>query len=297
MRILLTGATGFLGKAWLARRAAEHEITVVGRSRPEGVPLAGHVPVDFADPGSLARLVDAGSLPGSIDRVVHLAVSRGHRGFPGTAADLFEVNVASAAALLRYAHVAGAGGFIMGSTGSVYDGCEDGPLDEARPLTPKRYFPSSKYAAELLAGEYRKFFPVATLRYFAPYGPGQDDRLLPDLFGRVLSGRPVTLPATGGGMQMAAIYVDDALDVLDGAIAGAWDTTMNVAAPGNVTIEELALLIGKVTGRTPVFERTGPAPTYSLVPELDRLLAVRGGKAFTSLEDGLRAMYRAMGPA
>jgi nucleoside-diphosphate-sugar epimerase len=293
MKVLLTGASGFMGSAWLERFGADHEVISIGRLPPTHASVDGHVACNLAKPGELSTLATSGALPAQIDAVVHLAVSRLHRNFPETAGDLFEVNVASAAALLDYAHKAGANRFLMGSTGSVYDGCTDGALVEDRPLTPKRFFPASKLAAEILAIEYRSLFPIATLRFFTPYGPGQADRLLPDLIARVDEGRALTLPEHGNGMSMTTIYVDDCVMIANKALNEAWYQTVNVASQEVVTIAELGLKIGAIMGKELIFERKGPPPSYQLTPNLERLGQLIDLKQLTTVDAGLRKIIEA----
>jgi nucleoside-diphosphate-sugar epimerase len=287
MKILLTGASGFVGAAWLARFGGDHEVITIGRGKPDSPHVSNHVTCNLAKAGELSALVASGALPAQIDAVVHLAVSRLHRDFPTSAGDLFEVNVASAAALLDYARQASANRFLLGSTGSVYDGCSDGVLNEDRPLTPKRFFPASKLAAEILAIEYRKIFPISTLRFFTPYGPGQADRLLPDLISRVRDGRALTLPETGEGMSLTTIYVDDCVAIANQAMNEAWDQTVNIASREVVSIEQLGHKIGQIMGKSPSFERRGPSPSYQLTPDLTRLSGLVNLDKLTTIDVGL----------
>jgi UDP-glucose 4-epimerase len=293
MKIIITGATGFMGKAWLRANGSQHEIISIGRSAPEGVDVTDHVTCDLSQPGALANLVAQGRLPEQADAVLHLAVSRLHRTFPATAGDLFEVNVAATAALLDYAQKAKVSQFVLGSSGSVYDGCDVGALTESRPLMPKRFFPASKLAAELLAIEYRSYFKIATLRYFTPYGPGQSDRLVPDLIARVREGRALTIPEIGGGISLTTLYLDDCVTIANTALNDGWNETVNAASPEVVTIAELGERIGRIVKRAPIFERKGQAPSYSLTPDLTRLGELLDLNALTGLDQGLTATIAA----
>lgn len=287
MRILLTGASGFVGKAVLPLLAG-HEIFTLGRAAPDQ-PVAGHVSCDLSDGKDIADLSRAGRLPERIDAVVHLAVSRLHRTFPATAMDMFHVNVAAAAYLFDYAVSAGAQHIVLGSTGSVYDGLTETPLSETARLAPKRYFPASKAAAEWLAAEYGSLFPVAIVRFFSPYGPGQTDRLIPGLIDRVQRGVPVTLPLEGDGMKLAAIFRTDAAEIIRRAVEERWSGIVNAAAPESHTMKSAAETIARLAGKTALFERTAAAPAYALIPDLANLQSRMPGYAFTSFESGMRA--------
>jgi UDP-glucose 4-epimerase len=292
MKVIVTGASGFIGTAWLTAHGSKHEVVTVGRTAPVDFAVSDHVTCDLSQPGALATLVAQGAMPEKADAVLHLAVSRLHRTFPQTAGDLFEVNVASTAALLDYGHKAQISQFVLGSSGSVYDGCTDGALVETRALTPKRFFPASKLTAELLALEYRNFFKVATLRYFTPYGPGQTNRLIPDLIGRVREGRALSLPEVGGGMALTTLFLDDCVKIANTALEDGWNETVNTASPEIVTIEELGQRIGAILGVEPKFERAGPSPTYQLTPDLQRLGELIDLAQLTSVDEGLSKTIR-----
>ena len=85
MRILLTGATGFIGQALLAAAPPEFAFVTLGR-RPAPIarPDLVHIDADLSAPPSLQSALESGLVEPSIDVVMHLAVSRFHRGFPDT---------------------------------------------------------------------------------------------------------------------------------------------------------------------------------------------------------------------
>jgi len=121
-----------------------------------------------------------------------------------------------------------------------------------------------------------------------PYGPGQTDRLIPDLIDRVREGRPVTLPRMGGGLRFTPTYVDDVCAVIDAAGTEAWRATVNVAHSEIFDIEAAARAIGHAMGRTPIFERSGP-DAASIVPDLARLRRVFDVSTFRGFESGIRS--------
>jgi UDP-glucose 4-epimerase len=284
MRLLLTGASGFLGQALLRRaRDAGWEVTALGRTAPAGARL---VPADLAAPGSLRAALDA--LGGArFEAILHLAVSRRHRDFPDGALDMFQVNAAAAAELLDFARRGGAARAVFGSTGTVYGA---GDTREDAFHRPRSYFAASKLFADALCDLYRGLLPVAVLRFYAPYGPGLSDRLLTDLAARVREGRALTLPAEGPGLAFATTWVEDALATIEAALAGSWNETVNVAAPEVWTIESAGHLLGELLGRAPRFERGAAPAAPRLVPDLARLGALMPGRRFVGLREGLPRM-------
>ncbi len=297
-RILLTGTSGFIGGALLQNFSARGvEVTSLGREPAPALLGVRSVTVDLGAPGSLRAALDRLKSEAPFDAIVHLAVSRHHRDFPGKALDLFQVNAASAAELLDFARVTGVSRAVFGSTGTVYssttistDAAAGNVESEFR--KPNSYFAASKLFADVLCEFYRDYLPIATLRLYAPYGPGLKDRMLTDLAARVRTGQPLSLPATGPGLAFSATYVDDCLAVIDQALAGSWNETVNVASSEVWTIESAGYLLGELLGRAPQFERGQVAFAPRIVPDTSRLQQL-STHAFVGLKDGLVRMLAA----
>ncbi len=299
-RILVTGASGFTGASLVADLAMQgHQVVCMGRKPASGHSGVSHVSANLAEPGSLtAALAMLKSQP-RFDSIIHLAVSRHHREFPDKALDLFYVNSASAAELLDFARVTRVSRLVFGSTGTVYSATTASTDDsgagnhESEFRNPSSYFAASKLFADTLCQFYRSYFPVSVLRFYAPYGPGLEDRMLTDILNRVETGRPLSLPAQGPGLAFAATYIDDAKTVIHRALAQDWNETVNVAAPEVWTVESVGQMIGELVGSAPLHERTTAAFAPRIVPDLARLKVLMPDHAFTGLKDGLGRMIAA----
>lgn len=281
IHILVTGASGFIGRALLHRLLERgHQVTALirkGAEAPEGCAVLSH------DLGSDTPL----SLPLGIDAIAHLAQSRAYRAFPGDADEMFRVNVMGTHKLLSAGAEAKVSRFCLVSTGTVYDPFTVPMVEDAR-LSPDSNLGATKLAAEVLAKPYSALFLVSTLRLFAPYGPGQTARIVPDLIRRVRDGIAVTLPETGGGMCFTPTYIDDVCDVVCASIEKSWAGTFNIASPETVTIQDAALTIGKALGNEPIFERRpGVAPI--LIPNVGKLSLHYDLSRFRSFADGIAA--------
>lgn len=283
MRVLLTGATGFLGRRTLELLAAEHEPIALVRSAdelPKGVEAVIH---DLGEP------LNRGALPRSVDSIVHLAQSRRFREFPAGAADVYAVNVRTTFELLLWAQEAGAARFVLTSTGGVYDPGHE-PLRETDALRPRTdgsalaNYVNSKQAAELLAASFARSLVTTVLRPFFVYGAGQDEMLVASLAGRIVAGRPITV-AGDPGMRLNPIHVADAARAVVAAVEGHHPGTFNLAGERPVSLAELARLLIAAAGEGEIQHSDGSPK--DLVADTSRMREVLEVTPRTGLEQGL----------
>jgi nucleoside-diphosphate-sugar epimerase len=228
--------------------------------------------------------------------VISLATSRRYREFPETARDLFQVNVAAAAVLLDYARRAGARQFILGSTGSVYEPFGAAALSEDQAVAPTSFFAATKAAVEDLMRCYEPFFAPLSLRLFYPYGPGQTDRLIPNLIEAVRTGRPIRLPPEGEGVALTPTFVEDVIDVFAAAIAGRWEGIFNVAAPELYSLQQLANKLATLVGRPAQFTRDPRTCGPVIRPDLTKLATRIALDRFVDVDTGFRRLVEATEP-
>lgn len=255
MDVLLTGASGFVGRHVVARWGGRHRLYALGRTE---VPGTVHLACD------LERGLAAARLPDRVDAVVHLATSQSEP------ASIFRVNAQATLDLLEAACPRGALRFILASTGTVY-GWRDADSDEETPLAPRDLYGHAKVMAEELVRAHRDRLETTVLRLYMPYGAGQRGRLLADLVARVREGRPVQL-VNGGAPVLNPIHIDDLVDVFDRALTAPGHALLNVGGVEALSIRDMADAIGRALGRQPVFEeRLRPGEPTRLVGRIDRL--------------------------
>ena len=283
MRVLITGATGFVGSRLVEHLADRHEVYAMAR-RPPPPDLSARATWIEQD----LRAFDESALPDRIDGIIHLAQSAQYREFPAGAPDVFAVNVGSTFSILEYARRAGARTTVLASTGGVY-GYRHHPIrereDEPRPTT---FYFRSKRSAEILAEAYAELFSVIVFRFFFVYGPGQQRMLIPTLIDRVTGGEEIVVDGDPG-LAVNPIHVDDAVRAFEPALDLGRSATLNVAGSERITITDLVRLIGEIAGRPALISHGAAQPDGDLVADISRLREVLGITPEISLRDGLRS--------
>lgn len=213
MRLLVTGATGFLGRRIVARvAAAGHEVVATGRNVERGRALAS-VGVEFRE-AELSQRGDVVGLCESIDVVVHSAALSSPW---GPYADFHRANVRSTELLLEEARRTDVQRFVHVSTPGLharprhqYAIREDAPL----PRRPANHYIATKRIAEDRVKA--SGLPYIILRPRGLFGP-EDTSVIPRLVRALETGR---LPLIGDGDNLADLtYVDNAADAVNHAIA------------------------------------------------------------------------------
>jgi UDP-glucose 4-epimerase len=258
--ILLTGATGLVGRAFLAVAGQGSEVVAVTQDPTRATDSAAAgltrwVSLDLRDPGFARRL------PGRVDAIVHLAQSPEYRSFPAGAVDVVDVNMGATTRLLDYAQRAGADRFVFASTGTIYEPSLE-PLSEESPIRCASFYAASKRGAELLIEQYRDLIACWLMRIFTVYGEGQQRQLIANLARMVETGEPVTVEGPSG-LPLSPIHAVDVARVLweaaapGAATSGSGCEVVNVGGREALGIRELAEQIGRVIGRAPRFVFSG----------------------------------------
>ena len=286
MRVLVTGASGFVGGQLIPALARDgHDVYGLVRPGSSAPAEATAVEADLEAP------LDLDALP-RVDAVVHLA--QANVPFPDGARALRLVNTAATHELLELARISDARVFVHASSGSVY-GLGEGPVAEDDPRRASDFYAVTKRNAELLLEPYSAFFGTVSLRLFAPYGPTQTGRLIPNLVRRVRDGEPITL-VDGGRPRMTPIFVDDVVRAFTAALELEGHHVANVAGDEIVGIGDIAAAIGDVLGREPVFDH-GQGASGDLIADNARMKELLAPGPLVPLAEGLRATALAGAPA
>ncbi len=282
MRILITGGAGFLGSALVPLLVNEgYEIFALSRS----VRSSQENNLTWIQ-NDLSNGLNISKLPSNIDGVIHLAQSPDYRNGPNGEENVFQVNVASHAALLRYAENANAKVFVSASTGSVYEPF-DSLISEGAPVNPTGFYGASKLAAEIISGAYSNRMAICNLRVFFLYGPGQKNMFISRLIETIKTGGKVTIPTSCDGLIFVPTLHSDVAKVFKLALEKRWEGTYNVSNPVAVSLKKVAETIATLANVDLNLERVQQTPPVSIIPSLEKLSNVFELSDFTNLEDGI----------
>ena len=254
-RLLVTGATGFLGR-WVLRhwRLTHRDVELWATSeqpRPDDLPADEYRQVDLCDAAAVRELV-AECRPA---QVLHLAA----RITAPELDDLLAVNVegtrhlydALCGALLEDLCVVQVGSAAM--YGPVDEG--DLPITEAQPLRPVTPYAVSKARQDELAAEMheRSGLPVIRARVFNMLGPGQGAQLVPMTFVRqfrdIQVGRAREIETGDTSTRRDFVDVRDVAAALDALLQrGRAGRAYNVASGEDVSIRDILDELQRISG-------------------------------------------------
>jgi nucleoside-diphosphate-sugar epimerase len=247
MRILITGATGFIGSRLALRaRARGHDVVAAGRRLNDALRAqfaAAEIEVrlgDVTDSDYVHRI-----MPG-ITHVCHLAAAWQEVGVPDEYFHSVTVEGAKNVAAAAVKH--GVTKLVHCSTSGVHSRSSGAVVSETSPIEVTNAYERAKIEAERLvfAQATATGLPTIVLRPSDGYGPG-DVRLL-KLFRAVAKQRfPLIGPGTG---RRHMIYVDDICDAfLAACVAPAPEPqAIILAGPEVVTLKELVERLAKALG-------------------------------------------------
>jgi len=296
-RLMVTGASGFIGGRLLVRLAELGAAAVVALDRE---PLAANPWLRALEaPNVTALRLALGECSGpdlertlrGVDAVFHLAAVK-YRPDGEPVADVVRTNALGTAQLVEACARAGVGKLVFASSLYAYGRMHGEPFDEREVPAPRTVYGQSKRFAEELVARAR----ATTLRYMFVYGPGQSPKhgypsVIVKSFVRMLAGEPPLVHGDGAQI-LDYVFIDDAVDATIRALAPAADGRVyNVGSGVGTPIHDLIAAMRAVVGFAGEAEAAPADATAGTcrVARIDRIRADLGWVPATPLAAGLAA--------
>lgn len=306
MRILITGAAGFLGSHLCDRLLADGHAVIgmdnfITGSEANLAHLAGHPHFSFIR-HDVSNFI---FVPGKVDAVLHFASPAS----PNPSSPFGYVNLPiqtmKAGALGTHNSLGVArkhnARFLLASTSEIYGDPLEHPQKETYyghvdPIGTRSVYDEAKRFAEALTMAYHRFHGIDTriARIFNTYGPRmllEDGRVVPNFLQQALRGEPLTV--FGDGAQTRSFcYVDDMIEGFVRLLLSDYHSPVNIGNPVEISVLEFAEAINRLVGNTKgiVFmpDRRGEGDPQRRRPDISRAREVLGWEPQVSLEEGIR---------
>jgi dTDP-glucose 4,6-dehydratase len=304
MRMLVTGAAGFIGSNFARRVLAgcypgfePDELVVLDRftyagNRANLAPVAADerlriVRGDICDPAVVKQEMSG------IDLVVHFAAeSHVDRSIAGSS-EFVMTNVVGTQTLLQGALEAEVGRFVHVSTDEVYGSIDEGSWPEDHPLAPNSPYAASKASSDLIARAFHitHGLNVSITRCSNNYGPYQfPEKVIPLFVTNLIDGGQV--PLYGDGLNVRDwLHVDDhCAGIHLVATQGRAGEVYNIGGGTELTNRELTARLLEFTGRDesairPVADRKAHDRRYSV--DISKIQAELGYRPQVGIDEGL----------
>ena len=299
MRILVTGAAGFLGSHLSDRLLAEGH-SVVGMDNfltghPDNIAhLVGNPRFEFVQ-HDVTNFV---YVEGALDGVFHFASPASPIDYLEKPIQTLKVGSLGTHKTLGLAKAKGAR-FLIASTSEVYGDPLVHPQPESywghvNPIGPRGVYDEAKRFAEAMTMAYHRYHGVNTriVRIFNTYGPRMrpnDGRVVSNFIVQALRGQPLTI--YGDGSQTRSFcFVSDLIDGIYRLFNSDRSDPVNIGNPGEFTVRQLAELVIKLTGSaSSIVAQPLPEDDPKMrKPDIARARERLGWEPRVELEEGLR---------
>jgi NAD dependent epimerase/dehydratase len=305
MRVLVTGAAGFIG-SHVVEELLEHQYTVRALAHYNSESRVGNLRfVDAGSRGERLEIVFGDVCDGrfvletakNCEAILHLAALIGIPYSYVAPASYLETNIRGTMNVLEAARTVGVRRVVVTSTSEVYGTALYTPIDESHPLQAQSPYSASKIGADKLAESYARSFavPVVVLRPFNTYGPRQSARaLIPTILSQ-LKADPPALSLGNLAPKRDLVYVTDTARAFRLALErkSIEGETIHFGSGRALSVAEIAALCMKVTGQEveidedPDRVRPESSEVGLLLANSDKASRLLGWSPTVSLEEGL----------
>jgi len=306
MRVLLTGAAGFIGSHLCDRLLAEgHEVigldNFITGSRENVAHLAGNPRFQLLE-HDVSQYI---GLPSKVEAVLHFASPASPNpespfGYPQLPIQTLKAGALGTHNSLGVAKANGAR-FLLASTSEIYGDPLEHPQKETYfghvdPIGPRSVYDEAKRFAEAISMAYCRYHnvDVKIIRIFNTYGPRMrldDGRVVPNFIHQALNGRPLTV--YGDGSQTRSFcYVDDLVEGIYRMLLSVEHGPVNLGNPEELSIREFAQRIAGMFDPPAAVEflsdRRGSGDPQRRQPDISRAKTLLDWAPKIPLDEGLR---------
>jgi nucleoside-diphosphate-sugar epimerase len=287
-RVLLTGASGFIGRHCLERLSLEDcEIDAVTRTgRNIGESRVRWHAADLRDPEAASRIV-------AVLRPTHL-LHLAWEATPGRysrSPDNLRWLAATIAMAMAFGETGGRR-FVGAGSSAEYDIVGELCVEDSTPIRPATIYGKCKAACRLAldAAAQHHDFAAVWGRIFLPYGPGDPaDRLIPSVLAALLDKRPIE--TTHGRQQRDFIYAPDIADLLVRLLFSNETGVFNIGTGEPTAVRKVVEYLAASLGGSDLLRlgaiESGLGEPAMLAADMSKAMARLGWRAPTAIEAGL----------
>jgi dTDP-glucose 4,6-dehydratase len=299
MRIVVTGAAGFLGSHLVDYLVAKgHSVVgldnLITGSTKNIEHLAGNDRFKFIKHDVTEYIY----LSGPVDAVLHFASPASpidYLEYPIQTLKVGALGTHKALGLARDKEAR----FLLASSSEVYGDPLVHPQREeywgnVNPVGPRGVYDEAKRFAEAMSFAYHRAHGIDTkiARIFNTYGPRMrsgDGRVVPNFIMQALTGKPLTI--YGDGSQTRSFcFVSDLVEGIYRLLVSDVNEPVNLGNPAEMSVNDFARKVAELAGGKSdiVFERLPVDDPKVRQPDITRAKSLLGWQPVVSLEDGLR---------
>ena len=299
MRIVVTGAAGFLGSHLTDRILSQgHEVVgidnLITGSLANIEHLGGNQKFTFVNHDVSSYI----TVDGPVDGVMHFASPASPIDYLQLPIQTLKVGSLGTHNCLGLAKAKGAR-FLLASTSEVYGDPQVHPQSESywghvNPIGPRGVYDEAKRFAEAMTMAYHRYHGLDTriVRIFNTYGPrmrASDGRVVSNFIVQALKGEPLTVYGDGN-QSRSFCYVDDEIEGIVRLFERGDEAPTNIGNPNEFTVRELAAIVVRLTGTASrvTFESLPVDDPKQRRPDISRAKALLDWEPRVSLEEGLQ---------
>lgn len=303
MRILITGAAGFLGSHLCEKYVLEGNVVYALDNLMNGnlnnIRTLLHKKNFKFIHDDICNDAVYSKLPSDLDAAIHLAAQIHVDRSIVNPAETFKINVEGTLKILEFARMNDISKILFASTSEVYGSAQYVPMDENHPLSAQHPYGVSKISADRLCYTYNETYDLGVdiVRCFNFFGPRQKDTgyggVIAIFINRVLQNKPPII--YGDGEQTRDyMYVDDAVNAYD-MLLRAKDNVgragINFGSGTEITLNKIAELVLKHAAVNPdlkpIHVDARPVEVQRLYADITKANKLLGFKPQVDLEKGI----------